>query len=82
MTDPSARRRLCFDGNSDGFGRLYNAASPSKQAIDPHNYRHKATIFEGISPRPNAPDLPAVTAAPIWGWQSDWLGFHERSGTA
>jgi hypothetical protein len=78
MTDPSARLRLCFDGNKDGFGRLYNAASLSKQAGD----GHKPSIFEVSSQTAIAPDLPAVAAAPIWGWQNDWFGSHERSGTA
>src|SRR5450756_1667066 len=32
MADPSARRRLYFDGCGDGFGPLYNAAKPPKQA--------------------------------------------------
>jgi hypothetical protein len=32
MADPSARRRLSIDGCGDGFGPLYNAARPSKQA--------------------------------------------------
>src|ERR1700686_4861108 len=55
MTDPSARRRLCFDGNKDGFGRVYNAASLSKQAGD----HHKPSIFEVSSkylfPDPSRP---------------------------
>jgi ATP-binding cassette subfamily B protein len=47
MTDPSARRRLCFDGNMDGFGGVYNAAGPSKQAVDLHKCRNKPAIFPG-----------------------------------
>src|ERR1700674_5614636 len=32
MAYPSARRRLYFDCIGDGFGALYNAAGPPKQA--------------------------------------------------
>jgi hypothetical protein len=37
MADPSARRRLSFGLCRGGFGPLYNAAKPPKQAKELHN---------------------------------------------
>jgi hypothetical protein len=51
MADPSARRRLSFGLCGDGFGPLYNAAKPSKQATDPHKDPGDLDIFPGWFPR-------------------------------
>src|SRR5450432_1882855 len=45
MADPSARRRPSFDFRGCGFGPLYNAARPPKQAKDPHKSLHRLSIF-------------------------------------
>src|SRR6267378_5664771 len=64
MADPSARRRLSLiKAVRTGFRPLYNAANPPKQAMLLEWY------LRGLVP---SQDLPAVAAAPIWGWQSDW----------
>src|SRR4051812_32157725 len=60
MAYPSARLRPSRNVRGTGFGRVYNARTPPKQAAKP-------------SDPPLLPDLPAPLPGPIWGHRNGSL---------